>query len=381
MSNGNGTPNLPALAEPPAKTPMAVGSRGIVISSLSDLWRFAEAVAQSGLAPKGMERPQAILVAIQMGLELGLSPMAALQNIAVVNGRPGVFGDAAKALVEDSGLLEEISERPGRWCDDCEREADPSGHCPLCKQDLRAADFRGYVCTTKRRGRRHPVTTGFNVRQAKRANLWGKAGPWTQYPNRMLMFRARGFNLRDNFPDVLKGFRTYEELRDYDDARRQRHIQPPAAAPLPPPEAPAETPAEPAPAPAAEAPNTGPAGASAAADESPPETPAGGSGFFPEPEQEPVPPEPAPGPPLTADDQQFAHDSSETRNAILAEGLKFLDYPVTDKLRLEAVAFRERAIDANAEALTLHDEQDVRNFWHRVEARLGLGKPAKAKKG
>jgi hypothetical protein len=30
----------------------------------------------------------------------------------------------------------------------------------------------------------------------------------------MLLFRARGFNLRDNFGDVLKGLRTVEELRD-----------------------------------------------------------------------------------------------------------------------------------------------------------------------
>jgi hypothetical protein len=30
----------------------------------------------------------------------------------------------------------------------------------------------------------------------------------------MLTFRARGFNLRDNFGDVLKGFNTQEELRD-----------------------------------------------------------------------------------------------------------------------------------------------------------------------
>ena len=37
----------------------------------------------------------------------------------------------------------------------------------------------------------------------------------------MLQFRARGFNLRDNFPDVLKGFRTAEELQDYREDLRQ----------------------------------------------------------------------------------------------------------------------------------------------------------------
>jgi len=53
-----------------------------------------------------------------------------------------------------------------------------------------------------------------SVGDAKLASLWGKQGPWSQYPKRMLKFRARGFWLRDNFGDILKGMRTVEELRD-----------------------------------------------------------------------------------------------------------------------------------------------------------------------
>ncbi len=37
----------------------------------------------------------------------------------------------------------------------------------------------------------------------------------TQYPKRMLQLRARGFALRDAFPDVLKGLVTAEEAQDY----------------------------------------------------------------------------------------------------------------------------------------------------------------------
>jgi hypothetical protein len=55
----------------------------------------------------------------------------------------------------------------------------------------------------------------FSVADAKRAGLWGKSGPWTQYPRRMLQLRARGFALRDAFPDVLKGLVTAEEAQDY----------------------------------------------------------------------------------------------------------------------------------------------------------------------
>ena len=54
----------------------------------------------------------------------------------------------------------------------------------------------------------------FSVANAKTARLWGKQGPWTQYPERMLAQRARGFALRDAFPDALKGIITREEAED-----------------------------------------------------------------------------------------------------------------------------------------------------------------------
>tara|TARA_R110002020_G_scaffold37892_1_gene114463 strand:- start:30 stop:494 length:465 start_codon:yes stop_codon:yes gene_type:complete len=49
---------------------------------------------------------------------------------------------------------------------------------------------------------------------AKKAKLWGKPGPWTQYPARMLQVRARAMALRDQFADVLSGIHIGEEVRD-----------------------------------------------------------------------------------------------------------------------------------------------------------------------
>jgi hypothetical protein len=59
------------------------------------------------------------------------------------------------------------------------------------------------------------VESRFSVEDAKRAGLWGKQGPWTAYPKRMLSMRARGFAIRDCFADVLKGLITAEEAQDY----------------------------------------------------------------------------------------------------------------------------------------------------------------------
>jgi hypothetical protein len=88
-------------------------------------------------------------------------------------------------------------------------------------------------CMVRRKGRTSQVTR-FSVADAKRAKLWGKAGPWTEYPQRMLRFRALGFRLNDTFPDVLKGLKTVEELRDYPDDSREANMVPPPPKPVPP---------------------------------------------------------------------------------------------------------------------------------------------------
>ena len=49
---------------------------------------------------------------------------------------------------------------------------------------------------------------------AKKAGLWGKQGPWSQYPNRMLLMRARTYAYRDCFPDRMRGMLTAEEAHD-----------------------------------------------------------------------------------------------------------------------------------------------------------------------
>mgnify|MGYP003334515089 FL=1 len=69
------------------------------------------------------------------------------------------------------------------------------------------------TCTAKRRGEPE-VTATFSVADAKRAQLWGKQGPWTQYPQRMLAMRARSFALRNLYADILRGMRSAEELAD-----------------------------------------------------------------------------------------------------------------------------------------------------------------------
>jgi hypothetical protein len=166
---------------------------GLALASFDDAFRFATMVAKSDFAPKDFKgKPESCLLAIQHGSEVGLSPMQSLQSIACINGRPSVWGAAALALVMGSPVCEYVRERV---------EGD--------------GDAMVAICEAKRRNYPEPTVVRFTVADAKKASLWGKAGPWTQYSKRMLQLRARGFALRDAFPDVLKGLITAEEAQDY----------------------------------------------------------------------------------------------------------------------------------------------------------------------
>lgn len=171
-------------------------ARGLALASFDDAFRFAKMVSASDFAPKDFRgKPESCLLAIQHGSEIGLSPMQSLQSIAVINGRPSIWGDAALAVVTASPVCEFVYEVI---------EGDGEQMTALCE--------------AKRRGYPKPTVVRFSVADAKKAGLWGKSGPWQQYPRRMLQLRARGFALRDAFPDVLKGLVTAEEAQDYPQA-------------------------------------------------------------------------------------------------------------------------------------------------------------------
>lgn len=172
------------------RVPIQMGSRGIEIRSFDELARFCTAVSRSGLAPKGITTPEAIMVAVQAGMEVGLSPFQALQGMAVINGRPSLFGDAALAVVSAHPEFEDIEET-----------IEGTG------------DKMVASCVIRRKGRL-PIKRVFSVQDAKNAKLWGKVGPWTDYPQRMLPMRARSWAMRDSFADALKGVGIAEEQSD-----------------------------------------------------------------------------------------------------------------------------------------------------------------------
>lgn len=159
------------------------------IRSLEQAMEYAKMIADSDLAPKDYKgKPGNVLIAMQFGSEIGLKPLQAIQNIAVINSRPALWGDAMIALVQSHPLCEYIHER---------------------------FENNEAFCTVKRRGDKEEYTYSFSKEDAKLAGLLTKPGVWSQYPDRMMQMRARGFALRDKFSDVLKGIAMREEVQDY----------------------------------------------------------------------------------------------------------------------------------------------------------------------
>jgi hypothetical protein len=192
-----------AILKTPKRSP-----RTITTDYVEALVRYAEVLYKGGLVPKIKDvaaRPETVAALIEVGRDVGLPATQAVSWIMLVNGRPSIWGDAGMALILASGLVESRRE----WYEG-ERGED---------------DYTAFFAI-KRVGAKDERVSSFSVADARRADLWGKKGPWTTYPERMLMWRAKGFACRDEFPDVLCGLIFTEESLDFPDAGRVTVIPP-----------------------------------------------------------------------------------------------------------------------------------------------------------
>lgn len=222
MSEAPYQPVAPPGEAMPSKDPIALSSAGFAIENFEQAWRLAQSMCQGGMVPNGIaKQPGAVIVFIQACAQLGIPLHVGLSNLTFTNGRFGIMGDLAHALVLRSGKLRKgtdvevsYSGEPytegwtctvKAWRADQDRPREPQSfslgeaiRAGLCKLD------KGTVQTHSRQG-----------------GGWGNHGaPWSAWTKRMLYYRALGFFLRDAFPDVLMGFYVQQELDDYQPEER-----------------------------------------------------------------------------------------------------------------------------------------------------------------
>ena len=159
--------------------------------------KLAGQLANSEMVPKCFRgKPSDLFLCWAMGYQIGIPPEQAMNCIMILNGKAVMWGDEMLALCMSHPDFIDIIEDPIVGA---------------------AGSVTGYTCTLSRKNRTNTVSV-FTLDMAKKAGLLAKGGVWNQYPERMLKLRARGFALRDAFPDALKGIKSREEVEDYIDA-------------------------------------------------------------------------------------------------------------------------------------------------------------------
>ncbi|WP_412027879.1 hypothetical protein [Deinococcus yunweiensis] len=144
---------------------------------------FGGMLVSSGMLPSSIRTPEAAVTIIVKGMELGLPPMAALNGITVIQGKPTVSPQLMLSLINRSGQLENIEIETGK---------------------------DGATVTMKRRGRT-PFTAKFGPTEAQAMGLNTKDN-YKKQPAVMYQWRAVAACARVVFPDVIDGMYTPEEL-------------------------------------------------------------------------------------------------------------------------------------------------------------------------
>ncbi len=162
---------------------------------------LAEVLMKGGAVPASLKTPQAVVMVMQSGAEIGMRPVASLRMHSVIQGKVTLSADGMAAVVLGSGLAEYFQ--------------------PVEITAERAT----YV--TKLKGAPKEVSLTFSMKQAEAAGLTAKNPTYKTYPERMLAARAKAFLARDIYPDVLGGMMSTEEAVDMPEPEHREPIRQP----------------------------------------------------------------------------------------------------------------------------------------------------------
>ena len=157
--------------------------------------QMAKALSQSTIVPRDYQgNASNCLIAIEQAQRLCISPMAVMQNLDVIQGRPAWRAKFLIAMINNSGKFDMELQY--------EEEKDKDGKPFSC------------LVWTEKDGRR---VEGMKVdMQMARDEGWlGKNGSkWKTMPQLMLRYRAASFFSSLNCPELTLGLYTKEEIMD-----------------------------------------------------------------------------------------------------------------------------------------------------------------------
>jgi hypothetical protein len=180
---------------------------GLRLRTIEDLRWFCEQAAKSGLIPEHFRgKPADVMIAVQWGYEIGVTPIQALNNIAVIKGRAMIWGDLVLGLLQARRDVIEY----------------------VLEDDLDTIAKTGRAtCRIKRVGYPKETVVTYTREMAAKAGLLQK-DTYRQHEPRMLQMRARAFCARNAAADLLKGLDITDDLREME-PRDVTEVQQPQA--------------------------------------------------------------------------------------------------------------------------------------------------------
>ena len=158
-------------------------------------FQMAKGLSQSTLVPQQFQNnPANCLIALEQSNRLNISPMAVMQNLYIVQGKPSFSSSFIIGLINASGKY------------DMELQFDEE-----------EKDGKPYACTcwTEKDGRK---VTGIKITMdMAEKEGWSKknGSKWLTIPQVMLRYRAASFFARMNCPELSIGLYSKEELDDF----------------------------------------------------------------------------------------------------------------------------------------------------------------------
>jgi len=201
---------IPAKAEdktlsvPPAETGRGLTNIFGDLEQFESAQRVAKLLAASDCVPEQYQKnPANCVVAIDIANRMGLSPLSVMQNLYIVKGKPSWSGQACRALIKNEGTFVD---------DDLVYVGEPDTDSWGC-----------YLIATNVKTGKVVKGATVTIGMAKKEGWYSKAGSkWQTMPELMLAYRAAAFFAKANCPSAMMGLQTYEEVRDIENAQRQK---------------------------------------------------------------------------------------------------------------------------------------------------------------
>ena len=165
---------------------------------MEQVWRASKLFASSDMVPKDYrDKPANCFIAIEMAERMGVNPFAVMQNLSIINGKPGMEAKLIIALINDSGMFVD----PLEW--------------EIAGDDPKAADYKVRAYATRAKTGKVCYGPWITWDMVKGEGWFQKAGSkWQTMPSIMFMYRAASFFAKTYAPNITMGMQTREEMED-----------------------------------------------------------------------------------------------------------------------------------------------------------------------